>query len=71
MFGQYLESISFVDKIALIFENYSHHADLSIKWGKVGVSLWTHDQNSLTELDLIVANEVQKLYDSVCWKFKE
>ena len=42
-----------------------HHPDLSISWGKVEVSLWSHDAGGVTERDLALA---QKIEDLMSWK---
>ncbi len=42
-----------------------HHPDLTISWGKVEVSLWSHDAGGVTERDLELARRIE---DVVAWR---
>jgi 4a-hydroxytetrahydrobiopterin dehydratase len=41
-----------------------HHPDISLAWGKVGITTWTHKINGLTESDFILAAKIDQLYKS-------
>ncbi len=51
-----------VTAIAILAEKMDHHPDLSIfGYNKLRVSLSTHDQGGLTELDFNLAKKIDKL----------
>jgi 4a-hydroxytetrahydrobiopterin dehydratase len=35
---------------------------MSLAWGKVGITTWTHKINGLTESDFILAAKIDELY---------
>jgi 4a-hydroxytetrahydrobiopterin dehydratase len=51
----FVESLALVNRIGAIAEEQNHHPDLFLAWGKVGVKIWTHKINGLTESDFIFA----------------
>ncbi len=54
-FESYLDSISFVNKLAEQAETMGHHPDILIGYCQVTVSLSTHDANGITHLDFDLA----------------
>lgn len=51
----FVEALALVNRIGTIAEEQNHHPDIFLAWGKVGVTLWTHKINGLTESDFIFA----------------
>ncbi len=49
------EALALVDRIGAIAEQQGHHPDLTLAWGRVGVQIWTHKINGLTESDFVFA----------------
>lgn len=60
-FKNFVESIEFVNKIAAIAEAEGHHPDIYIIYNVVGIELWTHAINGLSENDFIMAAKVENL----------
>ena len=60
-FGNFLESIEFVNKIAPIAEKQKHHPDIEINYNKVTVSLSTHDEGGVTDKDITLAKTIDVL----------
>jgi 4a-hydroxytetrahydrobiopterin dehydratase len=54
-----------VNAIGHLAEAAWHHPSLSVDYARVGVSLWTHDANGITERDLALA---KKIDDVVMWR---
>jgi len=54
--------LAFVNAAGEICEQENHHADFELGWGRVGIQIWTHDINGLTESDFILAAKI----DEVC-----
>jgi len=50
-----------VNAITSVAEEEGHHPDLHVAWGKVGVELWTHAINGLSEADFIMAAKIDRV----------
>ena len=57
-FKNFVEAMDFANKITPIAEAEGHHPDLSIGWGKVGITLMTHAIGGLSENDFILAAKI-------------
>ncbi len=54
--------VGFLNAIAVLAESLDHHPDLLIYgWNKLRVTLTTHDQGGLTELDFKLAEKIENL----------
>jgi len=51
----FMEALALVNRIGAIAEEQNHHPDIFLAWGKVGVKIWTHKINGLTESDFVFA----------------
>lgn len=60
-FRDFSEAFAFMTRVALAAEKADHHPDWSNVWNRVSVALWTHDAGGLTELDLRLAAEMNRL----------
>lgn len=63
-FRNFREGLQFVDDVGALAEKEGHHPELSLKWGEVGVTLWTHKIGGLSESDFIFASKADALYDA-------
>ena len=54
-FPDFAQALAFVNRVGAIAEQQGHHPDLHLAWGKVGVEIWTHKIDGLTESDFIFA----------------
>jgi 4a-hydroxytetrahydrobiopterin dehydratase len=59
-FPDFKTALHFTNKIAAIAEEQGHHPDIYLGWGKVGVKIWTHKIDGLTESDFILAAKIDK-----------
>jgi 4a-hydroxytetrahydrobiopterin dehydratase len=57
-------ALMFVNRVSELAEEQGHHPDISLAWGKVGITIWTHKINGLTESDFILAAKIDRLYTS-------
>lgn len=62
-FDEFVEGIDFVNDVAEIAEEASHHPDIDIRGARVLCSLTTHDKNGVTELDIEIAARIDTLVD--------
>ena len=60
-FKNFLDAMSFANKITPIVEAEGHHPDLLVGWGKVGVELSTHSIGGLSENDFILAAKIDAI----------
>jgi 4a-hydroxytetrahydrobiopterin dehydratase len=62
--ANFADALAFVNRIGAVAEAEDHHPDIALAWGKVGVELWTHAANGLTENDFIVAAKIDERFAS-------
>jgi len=60
-FKDFAEALNFTNEIGAIAEEEGHHPDLTVAWGKVGVTLWTHAVGGLSENDFILAAKIDQI----------
>ena len=60
-FLEFAQALAFVNRVGELAERIGHHPDLFLAWGKVGVEIWTHKIDGLTESDFIFAAKVDAL----------
>lgn len=60
-FKDFIESFSFITKIAMISEKMDHHPDITISYNNVHIDLTTHDINSISKNDIILARKIEEL----------
>ncbi len=63
-FSNFAQALEFVNRIGAIAEQQNHHPDIFLAWGKVGVEVWTHKINGLTESDFIFAAKIDSVFES-------
>lgn len=51
----FVQALALVNRIGAIAEAQNHHPDIFLAWGRVGVKIWTHKINGLTESDFVFA----------------
>jgi len=60
-FPDFQKALDFVNQAGAIAEQQGHHPDLALSWGKVGVEIWTHKIDGLTESDFILAAKIDQI----------
>lgn len=61
-FVDFATALKFVNQVGAEAESQGHHPDLKLVWGKVGVELWTHKIDALTESDFIFAAKIDRIW---------
>ena len=61
-FKNYRTSFAFVSQVAMLAEKKNHHPEIILDYGKVTVSLISHDVQKITERDLELATQIDKIY---------
>ena len=60
-FPDFRAALAFVNEIGELAERQGHHPDIHLGWGKVGVEIWTHKIDGLTESDFVLAAKIDHL----------
>jgi 4a-hydroxytetrahydrobiopterin dehydratase len=60
-FPDFKSALAFVNRVGEVAEEQGHHPDISLGWGKVEITLWTHAADGLTESDFILAAKIDRL----------
>jgi pterin-4a-carbinolamine dehydratase len=53
--------LAFVHQVGAIAESEGHHPDITLGWGKVGITLTTHAIGGLSQNDCIVAAKIDAI----------
>ena len=62
-FKNYRQSFGFVSQIVLLAEKKNHHPIITLEYGSVTIALISHDVNEITERDIDLAKQIDKIYD--------
>ena len=60
-FGNFRDAFGFATRVALLAEREFHHPELTVTWGNVAVTSWTHTVGGLTRNDFIIAAKIDRL----------
>ena len=61
-FKNYRKSFAFTSQVAMLSEKKNHHPQIVLEYNKVTVSLISHDVQKITQRDIDLANQIDKLY---------
>jgi 4a-hydroxytetrahydrobiopterin dehydratase len=59
--GSFADAIAFVVRVGFLAEQADHHPDIDIRWRQVRVALTTHSAHGLTNRDLDLAAEIERV----------
>ena len=60
-FKNFRQALDFTNRVGELAEAQNHHPDIYLAWGKVKLTLWSHEIDGLTENDFVFAAKVNKL----------
>ena len=60
-FKTFPEGIIFIQRVADVAERIDHHPDIDVRYTKVTFQLSTHDAGGITQRDIQLAGEIEKL----------
>ncbi len=63
-FGNFYETMAFVNAVAYIAHRLNHHPDLAVQFDRCVVQLRTHDANGITTTDFECAAQIDALLAS-------
>jgi len=59
-FKDFREALDFTNLVGELAERVGHHPDISLAWGKVKVTIWTHKIDGLNEADFVFAAKADR-----------
>ena len=62
-FKNYRQSFGFVSQIVLLAEKKNHHPTITLEYKSVTIALISHDVHEITERDIDLAKQIDKIYD--------
>ena len=62
-FQNFIDAFSFMTKVALLAEKYNHHPNWENVYSKVRIKLFTHDLGGISNLDHVMASEINNLLE--------
>ena len=65
VFTDFLEAFQWMTRVAEEAERLCHHPDWSNVYNRVGVDLWTHDRDGITELDVALAGFMESTFEAL------
>ena len=60
-FENFVEALSFTNRVGALAETEGHHPAILTEWGQVTVTLWTHKIHSLHRNDFVMAAKIDFL----------
>ena len=60
-FKNFQEALAFINNIGQIAEQMNHHPKITNVYNQVEIELWTHDTNSITDLDYQLAAAIETI----------
>jgi 4a-hydroxytetrahydrobiopterin dehydratase len=60
-FRNFREALDFVNRVGELAEEQAHHPNIELRWGRVGLTIFTHKIDGLTQSDFILAAKVDRL----------
>ena len=64
-FNNFLEALSFTNRVGTLAESEGHHPAILTEWGQVTVTLWTHAIRGLHRNDFVMAAKIDSLVPSL------
>ena len=61
-FKSYTKNIAFVNAVAWIANKLNHQPDMEVSFNKCVVKITTHDEGGVTEKDIELAVQIEKLF---------
>ncbi len=60
-FDNFSSGVGFIVKIGELADRVNHHPEIKLSWGKVVVTLTTHEKSGLTQKDFDLAKSIETI----------
>jgi 4a-hydroxytetrahydrobiopterin dehydratase len=61
-FRNFRSALAFTNVVGELAETLGHHPDISLGWGRVRLTIWTHKSGGLTDADFTLARQIDGLH---------
>jgi 4a-hydroxytetrahydrobiopterin dehydratase len=62
-FKDFRQALDFTNRVGELAERVGHHPDITLAWGKVRLTIWTHKIGGLNEADFVFAAKADALLE--------
>lgn len=62
-FKNFKDALAFVNRVGDYAESVNHHPDIHLAWGLVAIEVWTHTQDSISQLDVDFSKAADRLLE--------
>jgi 4a-hydroxytetrahydrobiopterin dehydratase len=62
-FKNFREALGFTQVVGEIAEKEGHHPEITLAWGRVGIRIWTHKIDGLSESDFVLAAKADQAFN--------
>lgn len=60
-FPDFAQALAFTNAVGAVAEELNHHPDIHLGWGKVGLVIWTHAIDGLSQHDFALAKRIDAI----------
>jgi 4a-hydroxytetrahydrobiopterin dehydratase len=60
-FDNFAQSLDLVNRVGALAEAADHHPDITFGWGYAEIALTTHDRGGITDVDIALASQIDKI----------
>lgn len=60
-FDNFAQALDHVNRVGALAEAADHHPDITFGWGYADITLTTHDRGGITDVDVALATEINKI----------
>ncbi|HJM74933.1 MAG TPA: 4a-hydroxytetrahydrobiopterin dehydratase [Dehalococcoidia bacterium] len=57
-FADFVEALGFITQVGVLAERADHHPTITNTYNRVGIALWSHDPDGVTERDVALATGI-------------
>lgn len=63
-FSNFVEAMTFANRVCELAEQFDHHPRLTIEYGRASVAWWTHTASGVAANDFLLARETDTLFNT-------
>ena len=61
-FDNFTGAMSFASRLGKVADEYEHHPEITISWGRTHVLWWSHDEGGISPQDILLAEKTDWSY---------
>lgn len=60
-FADFVATMTFLSEVAHVAERHQHHPDFCVHWNRVDFTVWSHDEDAITDRDRRLVPDLAKV----------